>query len=137
MEEQRYQFIQGKESDKITFKGTLPKGVTEVYMEIKQDKNKKPEQLIKELESNLKQKYQEVNGVGEVKEPINALRIIRKMGNKWNSSIEKIYVISNQQQGSFVITQHYFLEAEEGHGARFDEMLKEFHIVDQKKGDPS
>jgi len=133
VDKERYQFTQGKESDRVTFKGTLPKDTPEVNMEIKQERAKNPEQIAKKIEANLKQKYQEVNVIGEINEPIKGWAVIGRTGNKWNSPVEKVYVVSNQQKGSFVITQRYFLEAEEGHGARFDAMLKDFHIIVKQK----
>jgi RNA polymerase sigma factor (sigma-70 family) len=43
--------------------------------------------------------------------------------------VVKYYLIDNGQGGTFVIEQHYFVEASEGHGARFDNMLKQFQVT--------
>lgn len=43
---------------------------------------------------------------------------------------EERYEFVQGEEGSFIITQRYFLEASEGHGVRFDEMLKQFKILD-------
>ncbi|MED4970575.1 RNA polymerase sigma factor [Parageobacillus toebii] len=50
-------------------------------------------------------------------------------GRQWNDEVAKYYLVDNGQGGTFVIEQHYFVEASEGHGARFDNMLKQFQVT--------
>ena len=42
---------------------------------------------------------------------------------------ENIYIVDNQAGGSFLIECKLFVEAEEGHGARFGNMLETFEVV--------
>lgn len=53
------------------------------------------------------------------------------MGLDWNSEIVDIKLIDNQKGGVFVITASYFMEASEGHGARFSDMLQTFQVVNE------
>lgn len=128
VDEERYEFIDGEEVDKIIMKDK-PDNIPEVSMDIQQLIDRSPEDVIKDLELQIQGKYEIVHGPETIREPINGFTIRALSGQKWDSSVIKIYVLSNEQQGSFIITQHYFLEAAEGHGVRFDEMVKEFKIV--------
>lgn len=129
VDEERYEFIEGKETDKIIMKGQST-DIPEVSMEIKQLPNQSPEDVIKDLELSIKKEYETVHGPESVTDPLVGWTIRGLKGQKWNSPVIKVYVISNESQGSFVITQRYFLEASEGHGVRFDDMVKEFKIVE-------
>ena len=65
-------------------------------------------------------------------EPVEGYQLhgIQNGGQKWDDEVVHAYVISNGKEGSFVITERYFLEAAEGHGARFYAMLQEFQILE-------
>lgn len=129
VDEERYEFIEGEDSDKIVMKDK-PNNIPEVYMEIQQLIDKSPEVIIKDIELQIKKEYEIVHEPEIVSEPVNGWTIRALSGQEWNSPMVKIYVISNEDQGSFIITQRYFLEAAEGHGVRFDEMVKEFKILE-------
>ncbi|WZL73047.1 hypothetical protein QBE52_18690 [Clostridiaceae bacterium 35-E11] len=130
VDEERYRFVEGQESDKIVMKNPN-KNLPEVSMKIKQVVDQKPEDLIKDLEESIKKEYATVQELQKVNDPITAWKISGLDGQKWDSPIIKVYVVSNGNEGSFIITQQYFLEAEEGHGVRFDEMIKEFHLIEE------
>jgi hypothetical protein len=129
VDQERYVFERGQRSDMIVPNPPLEERYPEVSMEIKQVNDKSPEELIAETEAELKQEFDDVTVPKQVDSPVSGWMVRGLEGSKWDSRLVKVYVISNQKQGSFVITQRYFLEAEEGHGARFDHMLKEFHII--------
>ncbi len=129
VDEERYEFIQGEESDKIIMKHQ-PDDIPEVSMEIKQLIDKSPEDIIKDIESQINKEYEIIRGPEKVTEPIDGWIIEGNKGEEWNSPVIRVYGISNGEEGSFIITQRYFLEASEGHGVRFDEMLKQFKILD-------
>ena len=61
--------------------------------------------------ARLRAKYKMVNRAEKVKEPVEGILISGKSGQNWNDVIEQ-----------------YFLEAAEGHGTRFEYMLREFRI---------
>lgn len=131
IDEERYtmEHLEGK--DKITAKAKA-ENAPEVFMEIEQVKDKKPEDIAAELEKELKAKYPRVENRGNVNEPIKATFVYANSGgSKWNTAIVRYYLVDNTKGGTFVIKQQFFLEAEEGHGARLDNMLKDFQIVNE------
>jgi len=115
--------------DKITAK-TKSQIAPEVFMEIQQVKDKKPETIATELQKELSEGYIKVENKGTVNVPIKALLIYANNGSKWNSTIIKYYLVDDAKGGTFIIKQQLFLEAEEGHGVRLDNMLKEFKIIE-------
>lgn len=48
---------------------------------------------------------------------------------QWDDAVMKVYVLDNTAGGVFVVKMRYFIEAEEGHGARLEAMLSEFEII--------
>lgn len=130
VDETRYKLINGEKSDIVTTINPLPENYPEVTMEIKQVPDKKPEILVEKLEAELKNGFPDLREVEEVTEPVQGYKLHGAAGNQADSRIVNAYVISNGKEGSFVITQYYFLEAAEGHGARFHHMLESFEIVE-------
>ncbi|OMF28636.1 hypothetical protein BK133_18445, partial [Paenibacillus sp. FSL H8-0548] len=133
IDEERYKLVQEENQDVIVPKVPLEDRYPEVSMSIKQLKGILPEQAIAEQQQLLAEKYAKVEAPVKVTEPLEATLISAKDGQSWDSPVVKVYVLSNGHGGSFVITGKYFLEAAEGHGARFYYMLKQFTLVDQKQ----
>ena len=107
-----------------------PEDYPPVYMEIRQDTGRMPEEIADELGSQVRSEYTDtVIGPQTVTDPINAIEIRGYAGSEWNSPVVRYYLIDNTLGGTFVVRMQYFLEAEEGHGVRFDTMLNEFQIV--------
>ncbi|AGT30858.1 hypothetical protein M493_02625 [Geobacillus genomosp. 3] len=106
-----------------------------VYMEIRQVTDRSPETVAAELEQEVKEKYPVIIQTGKVKEPVTGYVIHGEAGYKWNDEVVKYYVVPNGKGGAFIIEQRYFLEASEGHGARFDYMVRQFHIVDKQEAE--
>lgn len=129
VDETRYKLTNGENSDVITTINPLPENYPEVTMEIRQVADEKPDVLVNTIEAELKKDFLELREVEEVTEPVTGFNLHGATGNEADSKIVNAYVISNGQEGSFVITQYYFLEAAEGHGARFHRMLETFEIV--------
>ena len=50
-------------------------------------------------------------------------------GSNWDSACEDVYFLSDGATGSFQITARYFIEATEGHGVRFSQMVKAFEVI--------
>lgn len=130
VDEERYKMIQEDGKDVIVTKEELPDQYPEVSMTIEQVIEKDPEMMIEEMKGKVSKEYP-VNVLDEKADfPMNAHFIMaKKEKDGWNDELIKVYILSNEQGGSFVITQKLFSEAEEGHGSRLDHMLKEFHIV--------
>ena len=100
-----------------------------VLMSIEKITDKSPSQIASETETLLKTKYSNVINHGKVDYPFESLLLTATSGDKWDSTVENYYFI-DYKDGTYVITQQYFLEATEGHGERFNTMLKEFKIID-------
>ncbi|MGG0669987.1 hypothetical protein ABE073_15840 [Lederbergia citrisecunda] len=130
VDESRYKMIKGEDADLITTIDPLPGKYPEVSMEIKQYPSDKPETLVKELEEKLKVDFPELRDIETVSEPVEGFWLHGLTESTWDGKIIDVYVISNGKDGSFVITENYFLEAAEGHGARFYHMLQSFEIIE-------
>lgn len=129
LDQERYTIVKGDGVDKIIPKITGD-NIPEVYMEIKQIKDKSPETLASEIEEELKANFSKVQNLGKVSEPLEGIQIhALDKEPKWDSIVVDYFLVDNTKGGSFIIKQHYFLEAAEGHGVRFDNMLKEFVVV--------
>lgn len=130
VDESRYKMSKGENSDVITTIEPLPEKYPEVSMEIKQYPSDKPEELVKELEEKLKVDFPELRDVETVSDPVEGFWLHGLTESTWDGKVIDVYVISNGKDGSFVITERYFLEAAEGHGARFYHMLQSFEIIE-------
>ncbi|MGE6487133.1 hypothetical protein [Paenisporosarcina sp. NPDC076898] len=130
VDETRYKQTHNETSDIITPIIPAPVNYPDVTMEIRQIPDEKPEVLVSNIEAELKKEFPELREVEEVTEPVKGFQLHGSEGNEAESKIVNAYVISNGKEGSFVITQFYFLEAAEGHGARYYHMLKTFKIVE-------
>lgn len=130
IDEERYKLIPGDVSDIITTKEPLEDRYPEVSMEIKQYMDIEPSEMVVTLEKELASKYEKVTETESVSDPVKGFKIHGISGSEWNSPVTNVYVVDNLNGGSFVITEKYFLEAAEGHGARFYAMLQEFKIVE-------
>ena len=129
---ERYKLEEGEDSDRIVMKETY-EGIPEVYMEISQDKVNSPEELAAKLGAELNADFSKVSPAEKVTEPLEAIYIHAiDGGSEWDDEVVNYYLVDNGKGGSFIIKQKYFLEAAEGHGARFYSMLKEFVIVEEE-----
>ncbi|MFD1864476.1 hypothetical protein [Planococcus chinensis] len=133
IDEERYKMIKGAgdEPDVITTKEPLPEKFPEVSMTIEQVPDTAPDVLVGRIEEELKAEFPDLREVEQVEEPVAGYQLhgIANGGQAWDDPVVHAYVIRNGNGGSYVITERYFLEAAEGHGARFYAMLQEFHIV--------
>ncbi|QTH44216.1 anti-sigma factor [Cohnella sp. LGH] len=130
-DQERYKLVQEGGKDVITTKEPLPERYPEVSMTIEQVKDVKPEDLIKRLSGELSGKYVDVRKVEKVSEPVQGYMVRALAGKEWDSEVVVIYTVDNGKNGSFAITEKYFFEASEGHGARFYQMLKEFEVLSE------
>lgn len=129
IDEERYTMTKMDGKDKIAAK-IKGENTPEVFMEISQVEGKKPDAIASEIEEELKEKYQKVENRGKVNYPLKSTLIYANSGMNFNSTVIRYYLADNTKGGTFVIKQQLFVEAEEGHGARMDNMLKEFKIIE-------
>ena len=133
IDEERYKMVSGQEADPdmIVPKEALPKGYPEVSMAILHTPDTAPAERTAELAEQLKATFPDLKEAERVEEPVKGFLLhgIANGGQEWNDPVIHAYVVSDGQQGSFTLTEKYFLEAAEGHGARFFAMAKEFMAV--------
>ncbi|MCA0753977.1 hypothetical protein KP806_02900 [Paenibacillus sp. N4] len=130
-DKERYKLVQQDGKDVITTKEPLPEGYPEVSLTIEQYRDEEPAGLAEKAAEALAERYAKVRGITQVNEPVAGYRISAINGNDARSEVEVVYVTDNGGKGSYMLTLKYFLEAAEGHGARFEQMLKEFRVLEQ------
>lgn len=130
LDKERYDIMEMDGYDLITPKPVDGMELSKLYfMEISQDRERKPEELAAQRRMDLMARYDETIGPEVVTYPIDAVAVRGKnLGGKLE--LERYYYFDNQKGGSFIIRQMLTVEAEAGHGARFDNMLKEMRIVE-------
>jgi hypothetical protein len=131
VDEERYTFTKSEGKDQITAIN-IPDNYPYVGMDIEQFKDKEPQVILEELRGEWQDESFDISSIAQVDYPLEAISFRVKKGNNPDSEIIKYFAISNGKNGSFVFTQYFFLEAEEGHGARLSQMLKEFHLVEKE-----
>ncbi|MER2261855.1 MAG: hypothetical protein ABS934_07545 [Psychrobacillus sp.] len=135
-DEDSYKLVKGAQSDTLTTKTPLEEKYPEVSLKIEQINDQSPEELLPILEMQMGVDYTSPKETEKVTEPVNGywLHAISHDSaglTNWDSPVGDIYIIDNGNGGSFVITQKYFLEAAEGHGANFHSILETFQIVEK------
>ncbi|MGG0719348.1 hypothetical protein ABE096_17360 [Robertmurraya massiliosenegalensis] len=132
IDEERYVMEETDAGDVITTKEPLEDRYPEVSMTITQRKDQPVNEAFTVIKEEILAQYPITILEEETNEPLSGFMLMaKKNGTDWDNELTKVYVLDNGSGGSFVIQQKYFAEAEEGHGARFDAMLKEFHIVEE------
>lgn len=130
IDESWFQMIHGDEIDRIEPKEKPEDDrYPEVYMEISQ-RNEAPQAVAEQLQAELKD-YPKLEAQS-IEEPVRGWEVRAiggSGGQEWDDPVIRYYVFDNEQGGSFIVKQHYFLEASEGYGARFYHMMKEFYIT--------
>ncbi len=133
IDEERYKWVQKEEADFLTTKEPLEEKYPEVSMTIEHYRSITPGKLIPALENKMTAEYSNVTETEAIIEPVKGYKIHaihqENGASTWDSPVSNIYIIDSGYGGSFVITEKYFLEAAEGHGANFYHMLKTFKIL--------
>lgn len=82
-------------------------------------------------EQTASQERAELESQWETTEAVAGNRITISMysGQEWDSPVEVRDYISDEQGGCFRITSRYYLEAAEGHGARFAAIVDTFTVI--------
>lgn len=104
----------------------------DIYMQAGHFADKSAEKAFSELTAKAEQTLGVVANepmavvIGVDKLPGHKVTIVS--GSKWDSEVIAITVIDDGKGGSFFFYTGYFLEAEEGHGSRYTQMLESFRI---------
>ena len=83
----------------------------------------------------LSETYADVSEPEEASAP-DGLSITASGGLNWDSPQALVRLVEDRQGGVFVLYARYFLEAAEGHGARFADMMATFEAVSPEDGAP-
>lgn len=136
-DEERYDisFDQTELDDTATFitaRDQVGNGYPEVGLRIETVEGKKPSEVVSEQASQLEEQFPTAELISEpVTEPIVGYKLHARAGDEPSSEVVTIYVLDEQHdEQTIVITQTVFLEAQEGHGARFHAMLKTFEVLE-------
>lgn len=54
-------------------------------------------------------------------------------GTNWDSACGDVFFLSDGRDGCFQLTARYFVEATEGHGVRFAQMVQTFELIDPQQ----
>ncbi|MBP2076354.1 hypothetical protein [Oceanobacillus polygoni] len=140
VDEERYKMVEGEESDRIELIEPLEDRYPDVYMEITRIEDTTTEEVVAAIKAEIERdEKMELRREERVTEPIEAEMVqgmgleytndAGKTGHQWDTPIHRYYVTDEDEGQVFVIKQVYFLEAAEGHGARFHYMLESFKVV--------
>lgn len=109
----------------IRSKDPLPDSFPECGLDILHIPRISTEEAREEAEKVLVDRYAEIiPGDGT---PISSLRA--SSGTDWDSEQAELWFENDGQGGTFVLIAHYFLEAEEGMGRLFQDMVSSFRMV--------
>ncbi|PIC57903.1 hypothetical protein CSV80_06220 [Sporosarcina sp. P12(2017)] len=120
---QRYTFETSEKEDKLMPINEVPEGYPEVNMTFLYVENQTPESVKEDMEQEYSMPLEEKS----ITAPINALSLHGTSGEESDSEVVTIYMME-VDGGTLLIKENYFLEAQEGHGARFEQMLETLEV---------
>ncbi|WP_155961292.1 hypothetical protein [Sporosarcina sp. P33] len=120
---ERYQFEKGDKEDLLTPIISPPDDYPEVNMSFIYVENQTPENV----KEDMKQEYSLPLEEKTVSSPVHGLALHGTSGAESDSEVVTMYLIE-AGDGTLLITEKYFLEAQEGHGARFEQMLETLEV---------
>lgn len=115
----------------VTARDQLLDRYPSVEMKIETFSQKQPTQVVSEQTALLEEKFlgAEIEAT-QVSEPFAAYKLHAREGDEPSSEVITIYVLEEQhEEDTIVVTQSVFLEAQEGHGARFHAMLATLEVL--------
>lgn len=123
VDQERYQFGEAGEKDVLTPTVPVPTGYPEVKMEILYIEDRNPDGVKQDFEKEYAFPLEEQ----AVTSPVDALSFHGTSGTEPDSEVVTIYLL-DAFGGTLFIEERYFLEAQEGHGARFEQMLETLEL---------
>lgn len=106
-----------------------PGDVPDVFMEISRTEDISPGDKASLLKEELEGEYEEVSEIDSLQSPVQGYYLYASQGDQWDDLLVRFYLMEDDKGNSLVIKQQLFMEAWEGHGARFDTMLEELGIL--------
>ncbi len=132
LDEERYRLEEKEGKDYIL---PLTETTPEVFMAIWHVEGTAKAALAEEIAGELHEKYGEQPFQEEVRSPLPALYMYGSGGQNWDDTVERYYLLSDFEDGVFVVRQKLFVEAVEGHGTRFDGLLEDFWSWDPQRAE--
>ncbi|ARJ37795.1 hypothetical protein SporoP8_02185 [Sporosarcina ureae] len=118
-----YTFENGEKEDKLSPIVAIPTDYPEVNMTFLYVEDQTPESV----KEDMKQEYSMPLEEKTISTPVNALSLHGTAGKEPDSEVVTIYMME-VDGGTLLIKENYFLEAQEGHGARFEQMLETLEV---------
>lgn len=97
-------------------------------IEIKHISQLPPDQAAESIRNEMSGKWASVSEIQKW-EPKDGFAFSYSSGTNWDSACGDVFFLSDGHGGTFHITTRYFLEATEGHGVRFSQMVQTFEII--------
>ena len=101
----------------------VPDGYPEVSLSFIHVPNQSPDSV----KDDMQQEYSIPLDDKNIQSPVNALSLHGTSGQESDSEVLTLYMVE-VDKGTLLITEKYFLEAQEGHGARFEQMLETLEV---------
>lgn len=108
---------------------SLPENFPEMGLDILHLPGTAPDAAAADAEEELKGRYMEVTSEEMTAALPGSLYRRASAGTDWDSEQAELWFVDDGQGGAFVLTARYFLEAEEGMGMRFRDMVSSFRAV--------
>lgn len=107
----------------------LPEGFPECGLDIAHLTGTSPDEAMRSAAESLSDRYAEIFQEDESAVFPQCRYLWASAGTDWDSEQARLWFVSDGQGGTFVLASRYFLEAEEGLGMRFQDMVSSFRVV--------
>lgn len=108
---------------------SLPETFPELRLDILHLSGTAPDAAKTNAEASIRDHYKQVTSEEIAAALPGSLYLRASAGTDWNSEQAELWFVDDGQGGTFVLTARYFLEAEEGIGMRFRDMVSSFRVV--------
>lgn len=125
------QFIIREEDGLYSIRSTdpLPENFPELGLDILHLSGTAPDAAKADAEAAMNDRYEAVTSEELAAALPGSLYLRASAGTDWDSEQAELWFVDDGQGGTFVLTARYFLEAEEGMGMRFRDMVSSFRVV--------
>lgn len=107
----------------------LPENFPEFGLDILHLSGTAPDTAKADAEAAMNNRYEEITSEEMAAALPGSLYLRVSAGTDWDSEQAELWFVDDGQGGTFVLTSRYFLEAEEGMGTRFRDMVSSFRVV--------
>lgn len=131
-DDERYEIAFDETTTSVKARDQIGGDYPEVGFQVEMIPDKKPTEVASEQTALLEAEFPGATIEAEpVTEPVVGYKLHTRSGDEPSSEVRTVYILDKQhEESTIVITQTVFLEAQEGHGARFHSMLKTFTVLD-------